>query len=118
MSPATAPKKKSTFDPKTFLSIMNGGGKIVRFSEKETIFVQNDPSDAVFYIQNGKIKLTVLAKSGKEATTAILEEGDFFGEGCLAGQSLVTCSAIAVTDCSVMGIDKRAMVELLHREHV
>jgi CRP/FNR family transcriptional regulator, cyclic AMP receptor protein len=117
MSPATAPKKKSTFDPKTFLSIITGGGKIVRFSEKETIFVQNDPSDAVFYIQNGKIKLTVLAKSGKEATTAILEEGDFFGEGCLAGQSLVTCSAIAVTDCSVMGIDKKAMVELLHREH-
>jgi hypothetical protein len=79
-----ASKKLIKFDPKTFLSTINGGGrKIAAFSKKQTIFVQGDSADAVFYIQKGKVKLTVVSKTGKEATIGILNEGDFFGEGCL-----------------------------------
>jgi CRP-like cAMP-binding protein len=96
---------------------MGAGKKIAAFAKKETIFVQGDPSDAVFYIQKGKVKLTVVSKTGKEATIGILNEGDFFGEGCLAGQSLRFCSATAMIDCSVMRIDKKYMMEVLHREH-
>ena len=113
-----ASKKIIQFDPKTFLSTINGGGRrIAAFSRKQTIFVQGDSSDAVFYIQKGKVKLTIVSKPGKEATIGILNEGDFFGEGCLAGQILRLCSATAMTDCSVMRIDKKSMMEVLHREH-
>jgi CRP/FNR family transcriptional regulator, cyclic AMP receptor protein len=110
-------KKLSKFDTKTFLSTIDGGRRIRAFSKKQAIFVQGDPSDAVFYIQKGKIKLTVVSQMGKEATIGILNEGDFFGEGCLAGQPLRLCSATAMTDCSVMKIDKKSMTEVLHREH-
>jgi CRP-like cAMP-binding protein len=117
MTLATAAKKHSKFDPKTFLSTIDGGRKIAAFAKKQTIFVQDDPSDAVFYIQEGKVKLTVVSTIGKEATIAILNEGDFFGEGCLTGQALRLCCATAMTDCSVMRIGKDAMLEVLHREH-
>jgi CRP/FNR family cyclic AMP-dependent transcriptional regulator len=113
-----ASKKLTKFDPKTFLSTIDGGGrKIAAFPKKQAIFVQGDSSDAVFYIQNGKVKLTVVSKIGKEATIGILGEGNFFGEGCLTGQTLRLCSATAMTDCSVMRIEKKSMVEVLHREH-
>jgi CRP-like cAMP-binding protein len=102
MGSRAAAKKLSEFDPKIFLSTMNGGRKIVAFPKRQTIFVQGDSSDAVFYIQEGKVKLTVVSKTGKEATIGILNEGDFFGEGCLTGQPLRLCSATAMTDCSVM----------------
>ena len=108
----------SKFDPKTFLSTIDGGRKMAAFPKKRAIFVQGDPSDAVFYIQQGKVKLTVVSKSGKEATIGILNEGDFFGEGCLTGQPLRLCSANAVVDCSVMRIDKKAMMDVLHRERL
>jgi CRP/FNR family cyclic AMP-dependent transcriptional regulator len=117
MTPVVAGKKLSKFDPKTFLSTMDGGRKIAAFPKKQPIFVQGDPSDAVFYIQEGKVRLTVVSKIGKEATIGILKEGDFFGEGCLTGQLLRMCSATAMTDCSVMKIDKKSMNEVLHREH-
>ena len=116
MGPRAAAKKLSEFDPKTFLSTIDGGRKIAAFSKKQTIFVQGDSSDAVFYIQKGKVKLTVVSEPGKEATIGILNEGDFFGEGCLAGQLVRLCSATAMTDCSVMRIDKKSMMEVLHRE--
>jgi len=112
-----AAKKRSKFDPKTFLSTIDGGRKIAAFPKKQTIFVQGDLSNAVFYIQKGKVKLTVVSKIGKEATIGILNEGDFFGDGCLIGQPLRLCSATAMTDCSVMRIDKKSMMEVLHREH-
>jgi len=86
------------------------------FSKKQTIFVQGDSSDAVFYIQTGKVKLTVVSRTGKEATIGILNEGDFFGEGCLTGQPRRLSAATAMTDCSVMRIDKKSMMEVLHRE--
>ncbi|MGA2354144.1 MAG: Crp/Fnr family transcriptional regulator [Terriglobales bacterium] len=109
-------RKLDKFDTKTFLSTIDGGRKILAFPNKRTIFAQGDLSDAVFYIQKGKVKLTVVSKSGKEATIGILKEGDFFGEGCLAGQPIRLCSASAMTDCSAMEIRKKSMVEMLHRE--
>ena len=116
MGPRAAAKKRSKFDTKTFLSTLNGGRKIVAFPKKQTIFVQGDSSDAVFYIQTGKVKLTVVSESGKEATIGILNEGNFFGEGCLTGQPRRLCAATTITDCSVMRIDKKSMMEVLHRE--
>ena len=117
MTPAVTTKKPRKFDPKTFLSTIDGGRKIAAFSKKQMIFAQGDSSDAVFYIQEGKVKLTVVSKSGKEATIGILNKGNFFGEGCLTGQPVRLCSAAALTDCSLMRIDKKSMMEVLHREH-
>src|ERR1035438_416009 len=117
MTPVAAAKQRRKFDPQTFLSTINGGRTIVAFPKKQAIFAQGDTADAVFYIQTGKVKLTVVSKTGKEATIGIPNEGDFFGEGCLTGQPLRLCSATAMTDCSVMRIDKKSMVEVLHREH-
>jgi CRP-like cAMP-binding protein len=117
MTPVAAAKKQRRFDPQTFLSTVNGGRIIADFPKKKTIFNQGGPSDAVFYIQTGKVKLTVLSKTGKEATIGILNEGDFFGEGCLSGQALRMCSATAMTDCTVMCIDKESMLDVIHREH-
>ncbi|HXC42289.1 MAG TPA: Crp/Fnr family transcriptional regulator [Candidatus Dormibacteraeota bacterium] len=112
-----ASKKLSQFDPKTFLSTIDGGRKIEPFPKKQTIFAQGDSSDSVFYIKEGKVRLTVVSRVGKEATIGVLNEGDFFGEGCLTGQPLRLCSATAMTDCVVMRIGKKSMVEVLHREH-
>src|SRR5580700_3474792 len=113
-----ASKKLVKFDPKTFLSTINGGGReVAAFSKKQPIFAQGDSAGAVFYIQKGKVRLTVVSKIGKEATIGILNEGDFFGEGCLSGQTLRLFSATAMIDCSVMQIAKKYMMEVLHREH-
>ncbi|HLW54663.1 MAG TPA: Crp/Fnr family transcriptional regulator [Candidatus Angelobacter sp.] len=117
MTFAAATKELRQFDPKTFLTVINGGRKVVTFSKRQTIFLQGDPSDAVFYIQKGKVQLTVLSTAGKEATIGILKEGDFFGEACLTGQPLRLCSATALTDCAVMRIAKTTMMEVLHEEH-
>ena len=112
-----ASKKLNKFDPKTFLSTINVGRKIEAFANRQTIFGQGDSSDAVFYIKAGKVRLTVVSEIGKEATIGILNAGAFFGEGCLIGQPLRMCSATALIDCSVMRIDKKSMMEVLHREH-
>jgi CRP/FNR family cyclic AMP-dependent transcriptional regulator len=111
-----ASKKLSEFDTKKFLATINGGRKIAVFSKKQAIFAQGDSSDAVFYIQEGKVKLAVVSKSGKEATLGILNEGAFIGEGCLTGQTRRLFSATAMTDCTVMQIDKKSMIDVLHRE--
>jgi CRP/FNR family cyclic AMP-dependent transcriptional regulator len=116
MTLVAASKKLSKFDSKTFLSTINGGRRIEAFPKKQTIFAQGDSGDAVFYIKQGKVKLTVVSQIGKEATIGILNEGEFFGEGCLTGQPLRLCSATTMTECSVMRIDKKAMMEVLHRE--
>jgi len=117
MTPIGAAKKLGKFDPKTFLSTIDGGRKVATFAEKKMIFAQGDSSDAVFYIQKGKVKLSVVSESGREATIGILNEGSFFGESCLTGQPLRLCSATAMTDCTVMRIKKKSMMEVLHREH-
>ena len=87
------------------------------FPKKKAIFSQGDAADAVFYIQEGKVRLTVVSNIGKEATLGILSEGEFFGEGGLAGQPLRMGSATAMTDCELLRIDKKAMMLALHREH-
>jgi len=110
-------KKKSDFDPRTFLATIGEGRRVVAFPRKQTIFAQGDAADAVFYIQEGKVRLTVVSKIGKEATLGILGQGQFFGEGSLAGQSLRMGSATAMTDCELLRIDKKAMMLALHREH-
>jgi CRP/FNR family cyclic AMP-dependent transcriptional regulator len=116
MSPRAA-KKKFDFDPNAFLATIGEGRKVVPTQKKQTIFTQGDAADAVFYIQSGKVKLTVVSNNGKEATIGILGEKDFFGEGCLAGQPLRMAAATAMTDCELLRIEKRAMMQALHREH-
>ena len=117
MAPTVPVTKKREFDPKKFLATIGEGRKVVTFSKKQTIFAQGNAADAVFYIQEGKVRLTVVSKIGKEATLGILGEGEFFGEGGLAGQLLRMGSATAMTDCEVLRIDKKAMMLALHREH-
>jgi CRP/FNR family cyclic AMP-dependent transcriptional regulator len=117
MAPTTLAKNNRDFDPKKFLATIGEGRKVVAFPKKQAIFVQGDAADAVFYIQEGKVQLTVVSKIGKEATLGILNEGQFFGEGSLAGQALRMGSATAMTDCELLRIDKKAMMLALHREH-
>jgi len=117
MSPVAAAKKNRGFDPSTFLATIGEGRKSLAVSRKQGIFTQGDPADAVFYIQKGKVRLTVVSKIGKEATIAILGEGDFFGEGALAGQAFRMGSAAAMSDCQLLRIEKKAMMKALHREH-
>jgi CRP/FNR family transcriptional regulator, cyclic AMP receptor protein len=114
---AKATKNKRDFDPDKFLATIGEGRKIMSFRKKQTIFAQGDEADTVFYIQTGKVKLTVVSDKGKEATIAILNSRDFFGEGCLAGQPLRMGSATAITDCVLLKIDKKAISGALHREH-
>jgi CRP-like cAMP-binding protein len=116
MTPVAAAKKRRRFHLQTFLSTIDGGRTIATFPKKQTIFVQGDVADSVFYIQSGKVKLTVVASSGKEATIGVLNEGKFVGEGCLIGQPLRMCFACAMTDCTLMRIDKQSMIDVIHRE--
>jgi len=110
-------RKRCDFDPHAFLATIGEGRRFMLFPNKQAIFAQGDAADAVFYVQMGKVRLTVVSKTGKEATIGILGEGDFFGEGALAGQALRMGSAIAMADCAILRIDKKAMMEALHREH-
>jgi CRP/FNR family cyclic AMP-dependent transcriptional regulator len=110
-------KSNREFDPQAFLATIGEGRKAMLLPRRHTIFVQGDPADAVFYLQTGKVRLTVVSKTGKEATIGILSDGSFFGEGSLAGQPLRMGTATAMTDCAVLRIEKRAMVDTLHREH-
>jgi len=112
----TAAKTKSDFDPNAFLATIGTGRKFVLFPKKHIIFTQGEPADAVFYVQVGKVRLAVVSKAGKEATIGILGERDFFGEASLAGQTLRMGSAIALTDCTLLRIEKKAMLEAIHRE--
>jgi CRP/FNR family cyclic AMP-dependent transcriptional regulator len=105
------------FDPNTFLATIGEGRTIVAAQKKQTIFTQGDRADAVFYIQKGKVRLTVVSKTGKEATVGIVGERNFFGEGTLAGQLLRMGSAVALTDCDLLRVEKKAMLNALHREH-
>jgi CRP/FNR family cyclic AMP-dependent transcriptional regulator len=110
-------KNGREFDAQAFLATIGEGRKAMLFPKKQTVFAQGDPADAVFYLQTGKVRLTVVSKNGKEATIGILSEGSFFGEGSLAGQPLRMGTATAMTDCAVLRIEKKAMVDALHREH-
>jgi CRP/FNR family transcriptional regulator, cyclic AMP receptor protein len=113
------PKKRqgpTRFDLKGFLAKAGDGRTVLECRQKQPLFSQGNPADAVFYILKGKIKVTVLSRHGKEAVIAMLGPDDFFGEGCLAGQSLRMATATATTDGSVLRIEKRAIVRLLHEQ--
>jgi CRP/FNR family cyclic AMP-dependent transcriptional regulator len=109
--------RKGDFDPGKFLATVGEGKQILSFARRQTIFSQGDAADAIFYIQEGKVKLTVVSKDGREATIGILSVGEFFGEGTLAGQSVRMESATAMTDCVLLRIVKKSMMLVLHQEH-
>jgi CRP/FNR family transcriptional regulator, cyclic AMP receptor protein len=109
-------KAELAFDPKAFLAKVGNGSTLADYKKSQRIFSQGDSADAVFYIQTGKVKLTVVSKQGKEAVVAILGSDDFFGEGCLAGQPLRMATASAMSVCSIMRLEKRSVIRLLHSQ--
>jgi len=102
------------FDSKTLLTIVEGHGTSKEYRKKQTVFAQGTVADAIFYIQKGRVKISVVSKEGKEAVVGILGAGDFIGEGCLAGQPLRIATATAATDCSTLRLDKTATIRGLH----
>ena len=110
-------KHKGAFNAQTFLTSTGIAKKIVEFARGETIFTQGDPCEDVLYVQSGGVKLSVLSKTGREAVVAMLGPGDFFGEGALAGLPLRMGSAAAITQSSILLVDKKKMVRLLHSQH-
>ena len=110
-------KRNVVFDVRAFLDSAGVAKQIVRFRRGEVIYAQGDPCESVMYIQAGAVKLAVLSKTGREAVIAMLDPGDFFGEGCLAGQPVRMGSASAVMPSTVLMVDKEAMVGLLHKQH-
>jgi CRP/FNR family transcriptional regulator, cyclic AMP receptor protein len=112
-----ATPRSIAFDVKLFLDSAGLGRKVGKFQRQETVFAQGDPAKNVMYIQEGGVKLTVVNEVGKEAVVAILGPGDFFGEGCLAGQSICIATATTVAPTSVLVIEKNEMIRALHEEH-
>ncbi len=108
--------RKALFDPKIFLAKVGEGKTISKYENDQIVFSQGEVADAVFYIQKGKLKLTVTSEHGKEAVIAILGSGDFFGEGCLNGHPLRIATTTAVDECVVTRIDKAAMIATMHKE--
>src|SRR6202011_3395682 len=109
--------KIPVFDLKYFLDSAGLGRRVAKFEAKETVFGQGDPATDVMYIQEGGVKLSVVNETGKEAVVAILGPGDFFGEGCLAGQSICMATATAIVPTTVLVIEKNEMIRVLHKEH-
>ena len=105
---------KPVFNPKAFLAAVGAGVSITKWNKGQVIFSQGDPADALFYIQKGKVKVTTLSRQGKEAVVAILGEGNFFGEGCLAGQTLRISTKTAITECVLSRLEKGTVIRLLH----
>lgn len=104
------------FDSKAFLTAVGDGRTVLAYRKGRVIFSQGDPADSVFYVQRGKIKLGIVSPRGKEAVVAILNSGSFFGEGCLAGQPLRMASAVAMTECSLVQVERSTMIRVLHDE--
>ena len=108
--------KTAAFDPKVFLATVNGGRSISKYRMNQKVFSQGTPADAVFYIQKGKVKVTVVSEQGKEAVVAVLGPDEFCGEGCLNGQPVRLATATAMTECEIMRLEKAAMISVLHEE--
>lgn len=111
-----ARKAKLPFDPKAFLARANGGRTIAKYRKNQIVFSQGDPANSVFYIRDGKVKITVISEQGKEAVVAILGVDEFCGEGCLTGQPLRVATATAMTVCEIMRLEKAAIIQVLHDE--
>ena len=113
-----ARKRNIPFDSRTFLAIVGDGKTILKVKKNQVLFSQGDVADAVFYIQEGKVKLTVVSQKGKEAVVAILGRADFFGEGCLTAQRVRMATAISLDDATIVRIEKSAMIRVLHEQPV
>jgi CRP/FNR family transcriptional regulator, cyclic AMP receptor protein len=109
-------KAKAPFDPKLFLARVGKGRTLTDYPKNSKVFSQGDPADSIFYLQKGKVKLTVLSKQGKEAVIAILGANDFFGEGALAGQPRRMSTATTMSECSIMRLEKASVIRVLHDE--
>src|SRR5437588_5059753 len=109
-------KRKPVFDPNAFLAKADGGRTISKYQKDQIVFSQGEAADAVFYIQQGKIKITVVSEQGKEAVVAVLGTGDFFGEGCLTGQPLRLATVSAMTECVIVRIEKADITRVIHEE--
>ena len=107
-------KRKLPFDPKVFLSKVNGGRAISDYRKDKIVYTQGEPADSVFYIQSGKVKQTVVSEQGKEAVVALLGTGDFFGEGCLTGQPLRLSTVSTMTECVIVRIAKADITRVIH----
>src|ERR1700720_4691486 len=114
--PKSVPKKKE-FNARAFLDSAGVSKKVRQFKRADIIFSQGSAAESVMYIQEGGVKITALSTGGKEAIIAILGPGDFFGEGCLAGQPLRMGNATALTPSTVLAIDKKEMLDVLHEQH-
>jgi CRP-like cAMP-binding protein len=108
--------KKVPFDPKVFLATIDGGRTLSSYQTGEVIFSQGEPADSVFYIQKGKVKITVVSQQGKEAVVAVLGPGEFCGEGCLAGQPRRMATASAMAECDIMQLQMADIIRVLHEE--
>jgi len=109
-------RRRRSFDPKSFLAHVGDGRSIGKYRKGRVIFSQGDPADAVFYIQKGKVKLTVVSEQGKEAVVAILGTDEFFGEACLAGQVQRVATVTAMTDTTIARVEKVAIVQVIHQQ--
>jgi CRP/FNR family transcriptional regulator, cyclic AMP receptor protein len=109
-------KKKLPFDPKAFLSKVNGGRSTSDYRKNQIVYRQGDAADSVFYVQTGKAKVTVLSEQGKEAVVAVVGAGDFFGEGCLGGQALRLATVATLVESSITRITKAEIVGVIHKE--
>src|SRR5271169_3744843 len=116
MEGLVAKRGKISFDPKAFLSKVNGGRAVSDYRKDQIVYRQGEPSDSVFYIQSGKVKKTVLSEHGKEAVVALLGTGDFFGEGCLTGQVLRLATVSAMAECVIVRISKADITRVIHEE--
>ena len=109
-------RRRPSFDPKSFLAKVGDGRSIGKYRKDEILFSQGDPADAVFFIQKGKVKITVVSEQGKEAVVAVLGADEFVGEGCLAGQAQRIANVAAMTDSVIMRLEKAAVVNVIHQE--
>jgi CRP/FNR family cyclic AMP-dependent transcriptional regulator len=109
-------KRKLPFDPKAFLSKVNGGRAISDYRKDQIVYMQGDLADSVFYVQSGKVKKTVASEQGKEAVVALFGTGDFFGEGCLTGQPLRLATVSAMAECVIVRITKAEITRVIHEE--
>ena len=109
-------KRKAPFNVKRFLSQIGGGKTLLACRKKQILFSQGDGADSVFYIQTGRVKLTVVSQRGKEAVIALMDAGSFFGEGCLAGKLVRLTSATVVDESTIVRIDKQVMIQMLENE--
>lgn len=109
-------KHPTTFDPKAFLSHVGNGRSVAKYDAGENVFSQGEPADAVFYIQRGKVKITVVSEQGKEAVVAILGKNDFFGEGCLSGQLTRVSTVEVMSDSVISRLDKAAILRVIREE--